>query len=313
MSKYKPFKIVVHNDLDGGASAICIINHIRQKYGDDAMYSLWFGTYTNVDLYVERLMDNPENYEMVFIADISVKPELAKEFPSNFILLDHHDTAKPLDGINKCIVDTSGNHCGASLCYKHLLKDQGLEYKHLTKLTAVALDYDLWHHKLPKSIAKNLNFLYYLYWGEKFVERFVNGFDKFNATEVEYLKKTWEDIKKEIETSNYIDIMESSPEYKNKFCMVVLANSKGEVNEICEHVLMVKKYHVAMCVNAKKNKISTRLSKEAADKGLHIGEFHAELKIGGGHAQAGGATYRDDAHLEEICEALAERIIKLDI
>lgn len=309
----KPFKIVVHNDLDGGASAICIINHIREKYGPDAKYSLWFGTYTNVDMFVERLMDTPEQFEKVFIADISVKPELAAQFPDNFILLDHHDTAKALDGINKCIVDTSGNHCGASLCYKHLLKDLGLPYKHLTKLTAVSLDYDLWHHKLPKNIAKNLNFIYYKYWGEKFVERFVNGFDKFNAEEVEFLTQKWKEIKEEIAKAEYVDLLEEEEGYKNKFCMVVLKNEKGEVNELCEHILVDKKFHVAMTVNAKKNKISTRISKEAADKGLHIGEFHASLNIGGGHPQAGGASFRDETHLQEICQALAEKIIELRI
>ncbi len=307
----KPFQIILHNDLDGGSSGICILNHIWQKYGLDSQYNLWFGTYTNVDMFVERLMDNPEQFEKVFIADISVKPELAKEFPDNFILLDHHDTAKPLDGINKCIVDTSGNHCGASMCYKHLLIDQGFNYKHLTKLTAVSLDYDLWHHKLPKNIAKNLNFIYYLYWGEKFVERFKDGFTTFNPTEVAFLENKWKEIKNEIATATYNDVMEDS--YKGKFCVIVLPNNKGETNELCEHAINNLGFQVVMVVNAAKNKISTRSSKKAADAGLHIGNFHADLKIGGGHSMAGGATYQSDEHLEQICEALSAKIIELNI
>lgn len=309
----KPFKIVVHNDLDGGASAICIINHIRQKYGPKAEYGLWFGGYHNVDMYVERLMDWPEKWEQVFIADISVHPDLARQFPDNFMLLDHHDTAKELDGINKCIVDTSGNHCGASLCYKHLLKDKNLKYEHLKKLVAVSLDYDLWHHKLPNNIAKNLNFLYYRYWGEKFVERFLTGFDKFNDDEVAFLKEKWQAINEEIKTANYIDILGDSTEFKNKFCMIVLPDSKGEVNELCEHALNKKGFHVVMCVNAAKGKISTRISKHANDKGLHVGEFHASLNVGGGHPMAGGAQFESDQQLEKICEALAEKIMELEV
>lgn len=306
MNKLKPFKIICHNDTDGGASAICIINHIRQKYGPKAEYSLWFGTYSNVDAYVERIMDNPEQYERVFIADISVQPELAKEFPDNFILLDHHDTAKPLDGINKCIVDTSGNHCGASLCYKHLLMDQGYKFNHLTKLVKVALDYDLWQHKLPNNIAKNLNFIYYMYWGEKFVDRFMLGFDDFNAEEKEFLDNKWKEIKTAIETTNYIDVMDGA--YKGKFCLIMMSEQGTETNELCEYALNTKKFDVVLCINAKKRKISTRISANISSKGLHIGMFHQSLGIGGGHERAGGAQYEDDEHLQKICESLADKI-----
>lgn len=313
MTKYKPCKIVVHNDTDGGASAVCIINHIEQKYGKDAEWSIWAGTYTSVDMYVERLMDNPEQFERVFIADISVKPELAKQFPDNFILLDHHESAALLNGINGCIVDTRPTVCGATLCYKHLLLDLGYKCDHLKKLVAIARDYDCWIHALPKSIAKNLNFLYYRkdMWIDGFIRRFKDGFDKFTPEEVIFLTQKWKDIKTEIETTDYKDIM--GDPYKGKFCLIVLPSNTGEVNELCEHALKNLKFEVVMTVNPKKNKISTRISDHAAKQGLSIGMFHSALKIGGGHPQAGGATYQSQEHLEEICEALAEKIIELSI
>jgi oligoribonuclease NrnB/cAMP/cGMP phosphodiesterase (DHH superfamily) len=256
-------------------------------------------------------MDNPEQFEKVFIADISVNVELAKQFPDNFILLDHHDSAKQLDGINKCIVDTSGNHCGATLCYKHLLMDEGFEFRHLTKLVTIALDYDLWHHKLPNHIAKDLNFMYYRYWGEEFIEKYKNGFNGFTEDEKEYLAVKWKEIEEEIKTAQYIDVFaETNPELKNKFCMIVLPNAKGEVNELCEYAIKNLGYEVILTVNPFKKKLSTRASKHAHDRGLHIGEFHMKLNIGGGHPQAGGAQYSDDAHLEKICEALAEKILE---
>lgn len=306
--------IVCHWDLDGGASAICIINHIKQKYGIYAEYKVISCGYEKVDMIVERIIAEYEKYEKVFIADISVSPELASEFPDNVLLLDHHDTAKPLENIKNCIIDTSGNHCGASLCYKYLLKNEGLEYQHLKKLVAIALDYDLWHHKLPKNIAKNLNFIYYMYWDKKFIDRFINGFDKFNEQEVEFLKNKWLDIENQIKTTDFIDVMaDDYPEYKNKVCLIIIPGSKGEVNELCEHALNKLKYNVVMTVIPQKFKISTRIDDHAANKGLHIGEFHSELKIGGGHPKAGGANYNDDAHLEFICEKLAEKIIKFGI
>lgn len=307
----KPFRIVTHNDLDGGASAICIIDHIKQKYGNDAKYGLWFGTYKNVDKYVERLMDNPEQFERVFIADIHTHPDLAKEFPDNFILLDHHDSAKDLNNFSKCIVDTSGNVCGAAMCYKYLLKDEGLKFTHLKSLVAIANDYDLWHLKLPNNIAKNLNFLYYYYWGEKFVERFKGGFDKFNETEIAFLKSKWDEIKALIKSSDYIDLMKSDPIHKNKFCLISLKDNTGETNELCEYVLNELNYKVVMVVIPSKHKISTRVKTDFVKKGFHIGNIHTELNIGGGHPAAGGAQYNDEDHLEQICEFMANKIIEL--
>jgi oligoribonuclease NrnB/cAMP/cGMP phosphodiesterase (DHH superfamily) len=309
----KPFKIIVHNDLDGGASAICIANHIKYKYGEDAKWTVAFKTYQNVNQYVERILDNADSFEKVFIADISVEDYIAKEFPDNFILLDHHDTAEALDGLNKCIVDTSGNHCGASLCYKHLLKDEGLPYKHLTKLVAVSLDYDLWHHKLPNKVAKNLNFLYYRYWGEKFMIRFMDGFNGFNDEEKEYLRNKWEEIAEEIKNTEIVDLYEDGDEHVGKICLAVLPSNKGEVNEICENALDNLGYKVIITVNSRQQKLSIRSCAEAEEKGLHVGELNDELGIGGGHSRAGGATFTDDNHLEKICESYAEKIIQIGL
>lgn len=305
----KPFKIVTHNDLDGGVSAVCILEHIRQKYGPDAKYSLWFGTYKNVDLYVERLMDNPQEFEKVFIADIHTHPDLAKQFPDNFILFDHHDSSKELNNFPRCIVDTSGNVCGAAMCYKYLLKDEKLEYKHLTKLVAIANDYDLWHLKLPNNIAKNLNFLYYYYWGEKFVERFKNGFDTFNDEEKAFLLSKWKEIKKQIHTTEFVDLMKSNKQFKNKLCMIYVTENNGETNELCEYALQKLKFDVVIVVIKKRHKLSTRARHEIVEKGFHVGNIHTELGIGGGHPAAGGGQFSDVDHLERICEAIAGKII----
>lgn len=312
------FLIITHLDLDGGVSAICIINHIKQKYGMHAEYNLHFATYKNVDLYVERVLDDPNKYEKVFIADIHIDPELAKdmykEFGDRFILLDHHASASNLIGINNCIIDLTGKVCGAAMCYKYLLKDENLEYKHLTKIVAIANDYDLWFHKLPKNIAKNLNFLFYKYWGEKFVDRFIHGFDKFTDEEKEFLKQKWVEIHNSFKTTKFIDMMEKDPDNKNKFCIIPVSNNKdGEVNELCEYALKNLNYDIVMFVNSKNRKVSVRISKNAENKGLHVGNFHTELKIGGGHAAAGGLSYFDDDQLEQICLNYVNKILELKI
>jgi oligoribonuclease NrnB/cAMP/cGMP phosphodiesterase (DHH superfamily) len=190
MTKYKPFLIVAHNDLDGGASAICVINHIYRKYSNKATCKLAFKTYKNINPFMERVLDNPKRYEKVFIVDISVEAFLAEQFPDNIILLDHHDTASELNKFDSCIVDVSGKYAGATLCYKHLMLNEGWKDFKLKKLVCIAQDYDLWTHKYPHNIAKNLNFIYYYYWGEKFVERFNLGFDGFNDEEKRLKRST---------------------------------------------------------------------------------------------------------------------------
>jgi oligoribonuclease NrnB/cAMP/cGMP phosphodiesterase (DHH superfamily) len=307
----KPLISIIHNDFDGGASAICIVNHVKQKYGADVQHNIIATNYDKVNMIVERILDNPDQYEKIFIADISVNLELAQAFPENVILLDHHESCKHLDGVNKCIVDTSGLHCGATLCYKHLLMDEGLEYKHLTKLVAIARDYDLWQHKLPNKIAKNVNHIYFRLWHQDFIKRFENGFTGFTDEEKEFLKNKWFSIEKEIADSKYTDMIDG--EHAGKFAVVVVPGSVGEVNEICENGLKNLKYEVIMAVNAVKSKFSLRLSKKATDAGLHAGMFNVAMGLGGGHAAASGGFFTDDAHLESICQALAAKIIELKI
>lgn len=308
----KPFHIVTHQDLDGGVSAICIIDHIKQKYGKDAEYKVWFGTYKNVDAYVERLMDWPEQYERVFIADIHTHPDLARQFPKNFLLMDHHASAEELNKIDQCIIDTNPNVCGAALCYKHLLMEEGLKYKHLTKLVAIANDYDCWIHKLPDNVAKNLNFMFYYYWGEEFIKRFKGGFNGFNAVEKGFLNKKWKEIHSQIQNTPYIDVLADTP-YKNKICLIKFTDNNGELNEICDHVLTKLNYHVAISVIAPKHKISTRVTAHAEKCGLHVGNFHSQIDIGGGHARAGGAQYHDEDHLNKILDLFKNKVIELKI
>lgn len=322
MKKLKPFLIVVHNDLDGGTSAVVIINHIKEKYGKTAKYKLAFKTYTNINEYIERVMDDPYRFEKVFIADISCEQWLAEQFPKNFILLDHHDTAIELQQYDNCHVDVTGKHSGASICFKTLILDENLPYsKELKQLVAIAHDYDLWIHKLPKRVAKNLNFIYYYYWGEEFCERFENGFDRFNDEEKRFLKSKWEGIERQIEEGEYIDLLEEEGQ-PNKICLFL--NTKkfveyGDVNEVCGHAIEKLGYHVVICATPKNKKLSLRASEHAENCGLNVGEIARELyesgygSNGGGRARTGGAGYVTEDNLEMFCQVFCEKIIEYKI
>jgi oligoribonuclease NrnB/cAMP/cGMP phosphodiesterase (DHH superfamily) len=319
----KPFLIICHNDLDGAVSAICIINHIKQKYGPQSKYILAFKTYKNINQFVERVLDDPERYNKIFIADISVNAFIAENFTNNVLLIDHHDTAAELKVFENCKVDVSGKHCGASLCYKLLLKDQNLKYEHLTKLVAIARDYDLWLHKLPNNIAKNMNFIYYKYWGEKFCERFENGFDKFNQFEKDFIAEKWKGIQEQLDSATFIDLLvDEDAQYHNKVGMYINEDPhivNGDVNEVCQYALDVKKYKTIICVIPKRKQLSIRASQEIVDKGVHIGKICEDMHVfgftsnGGGHAAAGGANYDTENNLEKLLEVYVDKIMSFNI
>lgn len=310
----KKFLIICHNDLDGGVSAICIINYLNQKYGKDVKYQLAFKTYKNINQYVERIFDNPGRYEQIFIADISIDLYLAEDMPRNVLIIDHHDTAVHLKNFPRCIIDISGNHCGASLCYHHLLKNNKLKYKHLTSLVAIARDYDLWIHKLPKKIAKNVNFIYYKYWGEKFSKRFVDGFNGFNDDEKLFIQNKWDDIKQQLKDAKFQDLLEDEDEkYHNKLALYI-DETKGDVNEICEYALNKMGFKIIVCVVPKKCQLSIRADEKTVENGCHIGRICEEIRDmgfasnGGGHPAAGGAKYETKNNLGDFLDIFADKI-----
>lgn len=316
-SKYKPFKIITHQDLDGGASAIMVINYLMNKYGKNIKYAVAFKTYTNVDLYTEQILNN-NIYEKIFITDISVQEHVAKDFPDNVFVFDHHDTADRLSPFPNCIVETSGNYCGASLCYEKLLKDNGYGSKPLNALAKIADDYDNWRHLLPHKVAKNLNFIFYYYWGEKFIERFLSGFNGFTNEEKKFLKDKWKKIEEDQANLQEIDLIADDKKNKNKVAFCILKDDSNEINELADYLLEQKNYKVAILANARLKRISIRANKNIDNPDFHVGRINEELVKntnvrGGGHTKAGGLGYTDMDHLESICQSYVNKVLELNI
>jgi oligoribonuclease NrnB/cAMP/cGMP phosphodiesterase (DHH superfamily) len=316
-SKYKPFKIITHQDLDGGCSAIVIINYLLNKYGKNIQYAVGFKTYTNVDLYTEQILNN-NIFQEIIIADISVQEHVAKDFPDNLMLFDHHDTATHLSQYKNCIVDTSGKLCGATLCYQELMKKNGYENKEVETLARIADDYDNWRNKLPNKVAKNLNFLFYHYWGEKFIERYKNGFNGFTEYEKTFLKDKWSKIKSDIKNLQETDLLADDPINKNKVAFVILKDESDEINELADYLLVNKGYQVAILANARLKRVSIRANKKITTPDFHIGKINEEFVMnsnvrGGGHSHAGGLGYTDMENLEKICQTYVDKILELQL
>jgi oligoribonuclease NrnB/cAMP/cGMP phosphodiesterase (DHH superfamily) len=310
------FLVIVHNDLDGAASAIVINNFIIKRYGKKSNIENVFKSYGDINNFIERVLDDDSKYERIFIADISCADYLVERFDDRYLMIDHHDTVAELKRFKNCIIDTSGKYAGCSLCLKHLFIDNKIPYtKKLKRLVDIAHDYDLWIHALPNKIAKNLNFIFYDYWGEKFVQRFVSGFKHFNKHEREVIDTNWSNIKNQIETLNINEYQILN----KKLCHVYNNDNKyektGDINEVCEYLLNVKKYNIVMFQSINRKRFSVRA---VEDPNIHVGNILKEMYQsgfifdGGGHKHAGGMGYGEQSDITGIvktfCEFTAEKI-----
>jgi oligoribonuclease NrnB/cAMP/cGMP phosphodiesterase (DHH superfamily) len=100
------YKLFTHTDLDGVACAI-VAKFIFGKYID-----IEFCDYSNVNGKVKKFIEDwvVEDYERIFITDISIEESVAEKIDkhfNNFILLDHHPTSTWMNKYNWCKVNVN--------------------------------------------------------------------------------------------------------------------------------------------------------------------------------------------------------------
>ncbi|MCY6372578.1 hypothetical protein [Clostridium ganghwense] len=123
-------KLFTHNDLDGvGCGILC---EVAYKDNINIEYCNYSGA-ENINVKVKNfiLSNEYEEYDMIFITDISVNEEVAELINDNIEakhiqLLDHHNTAKWLNDkyewskVLECVEDGI-KHCGTMMFYYELL------------------------------------------------------------------------------------------------------------------------------------------------------------------------------------------------
>ena len=171
-------KLFTHTDLDGVSCEILgkiafeeDINVVRCNYGD-------------IDAKVEEFINSDEEYDKLFITDISVNKEIADKLLSvsdKVILLDHHKTALWLNEYPYALVqvedDSVGKMCGAYLFYEYLKKN----HKEFDDTPALKLFIDYvrmydtweWKEKYDNIIPKRLNDLMYIDGSNEFIDKMV--------------------------------------------------------------------------------------------------------------------------------------------
>lgn len=167
-------KLITHNDLDGVGC------YIVMKALLDNVVDVSYCTYRDVNETVLEVINSEKDYEKIFITDISVTEEVAKELDNiseKVVLLDHHPTALFLNEYSWATVkeyDGEEKTCGTKMLYDYLLEhNKDLTYNWVLDsfVTKVRL-YDtwLWAEKYYDISAKYLNDLMYILGKDDFVE-----------------------------------------------------------------------------------------------------------------------------------------------
>ena len=186
-------KLFTHTDLDGVSCEILG----RIAFGEDI--DVVRCGYGNIDDKVEEFINSDEEYDKLFITDISVKKELAdalNNVSDKVILLDHHKTALWLNEYSYALVqvedESIGKMCGAYLFYEYLKKN----YEEFNDTLALKLFvkyvrmYDTWEwkEKYDNIIPKRLNDLMYMDGPNEFIDKMIyrlgNNLSIFDDTDL---------------------------------------------------------------------------------------------------------------------------------
>lgn len=271
---------VSHNDLDGVGCQILLGGVFKNiEYINSSYYSI------DKDLFTI----DEDDYDVIFVTDISPKtPEVLDRF-KNLILIDHHQTAENVPEKNRFV----NKKYSATYLVKHFLeKMYGKDkLKRFTKLVKLINDYDLWILKYKGSTA--MNDLYSMYNAEKFRERFRHGDITLRKNEIDYLKSVKEKFDKlydELEVIEFEDV---------NACFFV---SDIFVNEFSHKLMTEEGYDFVMFNTLKNYKISIRSMMEDFNFGLYL----KDLGIGGGHKKAAGVDLASEKEMNDKVDFLVK-------
>ena len=312
MSKIKLF---THTDLDGiGCAILAYLAFGRESV--DVEYC----DYRDINEKVEEFWENGpvEEYDKVFITDISIGKDLARTIDlyagdDIWHLFDHHATALGLNKYDWCEVsvmnDTLGiKTSGTELFYTYLRRRGQFEYLsvnaicNIDEFVDIVRDYDTWRWKeLEKKgiIRKQVNDLFYIYGREKFIDwaldqiltlklyRGMSDFPIYSEKDIALLDQKQKDIDIYVEEKNR-QLFNRVDEVGHTYGVVFAERYFSELgNRICE--LNPDLAYIAM-IDISSGTVSYRTIRDDIDVGGEIAHAYG----GGGHPKAAGSTFDKD-------------------
>lgn len=286
-------KLFTHTDLDGVSCEILG----RIAFGEDI--DVVRCGYGNIDDKVEEFINSDEEYDKLFITDISVKKELAdtlNNVSDKVILLDHHKTALWLNEYPFALVqvedESVGKMCGAYLFYKYLKKNHEefndtLALKLFVKYVRM---YDTWEwkEKYDNIIPKRLNDLMYIDGPNEFIDKMVyrlgNNLFIFDDTDLMKLQIEQTYINSYIAQKNETLMVNDDlfPEYTVGITFADKYISELG-NKLCE---LHPELDFVVLINMSTLTVSYRTVKDDLDLSAIAKEFG-----GGGHPKASGSRF----------------------
>lgn len=280
------YKLFTHTDLDGIGCAIVaydILGNVDVEYLD----------YHNVDTRITDFItnENPNDYEAVYITDISVNrdtAELIENSSANWTLLDHHATATWLNqfGWAKVVTENEfGKESGTSLLFNELQGDRTLG-KFMEKVRR----YDTWewHDIYSDHKAKELNDLLFIVGRDRFVERFRHNLNlEFTEAERLLLDLEREKIDRIIEDKE--GLMRRKPVfYNNNVYVAGVIFSEQYISELGNELAKRNPSVDLIAIINPSRSVSLRTVKDE----VNVGDIAKEFG-GGGHPKAAGFRLDD--------------------
>ena len=271
---------ISHNDLDGVGCQILLGGIFKNiKYINVS--------YNTIDKELMNL--EPDDFDYVFVTDISPKIQEVMDKFDNLILIDHHQTAVNTPEKKRYV---NKNYCATYLVNHFLTKMYGGDkVARFSKFVKLVNDYDMWIHKYKGS--KALNNLYSLYNADKFRDRFRHGKLSLTKTEKEYLQGLQDKFDK-----LYDELIVEEFDHVNA-CWF---ESDIFVNEIADKLMHDEGYQFVMFNSLKNYKVSIRSIMDDFNFGLYL----KDKDIGGGHKKSAGINASTEDEMTEIVDSLIE-------
>jgi oligoribonuclease NrnB/cAMP/cGMP phosphodiesterase (DHH superfamily) len=269
--KSKILNITHAHCLDG-----CGCQIVLNNYFDNVVYLET--SYSNIDTMLKKL-DSTE-FDYILLTDICPSDESLLNKHKNLILIDHHKFSTKFHNPKKNHFVYDGE-CGTSLTKKFIEEIFLTDLSYLNDIVFYINDYDMWI--LEDSFSKELASLFFKYYNKKFMKKFKTGIIGLTNDDVEFIKKEKHKVKEAIDNLKIFDFDHI------KGC---ITSGYMYVNDICHHLLNKDDNQVVFFRNIKTGNISIRCNDP-----YDLTKVFDDVKIGGGHANAGAFHEVDNKEL----------------
>ena len=267
-----------------------------------------------MDLILEDVLKNHEEYEMIYIVDVNMSEEMAKRIDSDQILkekikvFDHHASRMNLNKyFFEQVVDERNGHkeCGTTLFYEYLksINDNPLLNRNSLKtmMELIRQGDTFSFEEEQKDLAFQFGSLYYIYGREKYIEHFYQFIlenEEFYFSDVE---KTLIELN-DLNVNKYIEEKLKRVK-KAKIDGISVGIVFAEQNRSLLGHEMAKRLDIdiAVIINVDRS-VSYRAEKDEVDVSILV-----VPNGGGGHKHAGGSPLPNNLQ-EKICELIFKNI-----